>query len=157
MKTTRVTSIAAAMLLAAGVTAGAEQTGATGAGAQGQMQKQQRTATGTNQPGQQGQQGTTGQRGDTPGAYMQVARAQGTIESLDRPNGKVSVNLTNGQQVQLNLPTAALQAFNEGDRVTVVTELAMAEAGRTGTGTDTGSGSRTGAQSGAAQGSGAQR
>jgi hypothetical protein len=114
-----------------------------------QMQGQQGgMGTGTGNPGA----GTAGQQQRDPaGGYYQMHQASGTITKLEENAGRVTIRLNNGEDVKLNLPSTALQQFDDGDRVTVRTQLTLAE--RTGTGA--GSGTRgSGAGAGTTGGTG---
>lgn len=100
---------------------------------QAQAQGQQGGAQGT-----QGAAGAAQQQRDPAAGYFQMHQADGTITQIEEKAGNVTIRLTNGQDVKLNLPAVALQQFDDGDKVTVRSQLTMAEARGQGAGTTTG-------------------
>lgn len=107
--------------------------------------------------GQQGETppdpaGTAQPQRDPAAGYFQMHQASGTITQIEEKSGNVTIRLTNGQDVKLNLPSVALQQFDDGDKVTVRSQLTMAESPGQGTGTGGASGAGSGTGSGAHQG-----
>jgi hypothetical protein len=87
--------------------------------------------------GTQGAAGAAQQQRDPAAGYFQMHQADGTITQIEEKAGNVTIRLTNGQDVKLNLPAVALQQFDDGDKVTVRSQLTMAEARGQGAGTGT--------------------
>lgn len=64
---------------------------------------------------------------DASGSIVQGSEISGRISDVDREDGRVTVDLSNGEEVTLVFPRSALASFREGDPVTLTAHVGMAE------------------------------
>jgi Cu/Ag efflux protein CusF len=76
------------------------------------------------------------------GSAMGEHQISGTIKSIDKDEGKVTFESTDGKEMELYFPRTALQNLNEGERVTLQMAIRPSSSGATSGAGSTGSGSR---------------